>query len=475
MHICIVGTGASGWIAAQYLKSNKKVTKITIIGSDKIPTIGVGESTTHSFREFLVDRCGLNGKEYTKFLVDADAAIKYGVSYEGWSERKFLHPFAIGQHAGYLLGKKDPTDDYHKYVNPIYHEIYDNNVYFGEQQQEYSFHFDANKFISAMRALADKDDKITHIVDTVVDSKYDNFNKIVSVKTESGLDIEAAMFISCVGEQAFNKSVFREEYISYNDVLLTNKAVACPLTYKDDKVQFHPYTVAKSMKNGWRWITPTRSRIGTGYVFSDNHISVDQACNDLLEDIGDKSLEPFVVDFTPRRVKEVFKGNVCTLGMAAGFLEPLDAPGLALTLKYLGYIEEVVNSFTEWNVHETKMYLNQEAIIDYEFFCSFILHQYKTCNRLDSDFWIDQKNVEFEPYNKILTHVFDPPISETGYVMYPGFVREPWMFYNSTAGKDIRWQVKIDEPLIDITRKKYQAHLLHNHRDLINKMIKEVS
>ena len=282
-------------------------------------------------------------------------------------------------------------------------------------------------------------------------------------------------FISLLSfTDSISSSIFNG--LNYNDVLLTNKAVACPLEYTDNKSQFHPYTVAKSMKNGWRWITPTQSRIGTGYVFSDKHISIDEATNELLKDIGDRKpiIDPFVVDFTPRRVKELFKGNVCTLGMAAGFLEPLDAPGLALTLKYLGYIEEVVNNFVNWNVHETKMYLNKEAVIDYEFFCSFILHQYKTCNRTDSSFWIDQKNVEFEPYNNILTQVFDPPISQSGHVMYPGFVREPWMFYNSTAGKDIRWKVKIDEPLVDITRKNYQAHLLHNHRDLINQMIKEV-
>lgn len=475
MHVCIVGTGASGWISAHYLKSNKQVSKITIIGSDKIPTIGVGESTTHSFREFLIDRCGLSDKDYTKFLLDSDAAFKYGVCYEGWSDRKFLHPFAIGQHAGYLLGQKDPQDDYHKYVNPVYEEIYKNNIYFGEQYQEYSFHFDANKFIKSMKELAKKSEIINHVVDTVVDSTYNKFNNVTSLTTESGEIIEADFFVSCVGEQAFNQSIFREEYVSYNDVLLTNKAIACPLEYKDDREQFHPYTVAKTMSNGWRWITPTQSRIGTGYVFSNNHISTDQACNELLEDIGDKSLSPFEVDFTPRRVKEIFKGNVCTIGMAAGFLEPLDAPGLALTLKYLGFLEDVLADTSSWNSHEIKMIMNKEAIVDYEFFCSFILHQYKTAKRTDTDFWIDQKNVEFEPYNQILQYVFNPELNGNNQLMFPKFVREPWMFYNSTAGKDIRWNVKIDEPLIDVTRKSYQTHLLYNHRDLINKMVKDVS
>jgi hypothetical protein len=85
------------------------------------------------------------------------------------------------------------------------------------------------------------------------------------------------------------------------------------------------------MKNGWRWITPTQSRIGTGYVFSDNHISVDEATNEFLDDIGDKTIKPFLVDFNPKYIKNPFKTNSCTIGMSNGFLEPLDAPGLALT------------------------------------------------------------------------------------------------------------------------------------------------
>ena len=87
------------------------------------------------------------------------------------------------------------------------------------------------------------------------------------------------------------------------------------------------------MKNGWRWITPTQSRIGTGYVFSDNHISIDEATNEFLEDIGDKTIKPFLVDFNPKCNKRPFKFNSCTIGMSSGFLEPLDATGLQISIQ----------------------------------------------------------------------------------------------------------------------------------------------
>ena len=72
------------------------------------------------------------------------------------------------------------------------------------------------------------------------------------------------------------------------------------------------------MKNGWRWITPTWSRIGTGYAFSSNHVSDDEAVKEFLEDIGDTSLEPNVVDFTPKVNKSTFGANYCNIGMANG-------------------------------------------------------------------------------------------------------------------------------------------------------------
>ena len=229
------------------------------------------------------------------------------------------------------------------------------------------------------------------------------------------------------------------------------------------------------MPNGWRWITPTLSRVGTGYVFSDNHISVDEATSQLLDDIGDRELiiDPFVVDFTPRRVKEVFKSNIATIGMAAGFLEPLDAPGLALTLRFLTFLEDILDNIESDNIQKIKTTLNQEAVIDYDFFCSFILHQYKTCKHSDTKFWIDQKNVQFDPYDEILHQVFDPVITKANTPVYPQSVREPWMFYNSTAGKDIRWEVKIDEDLTDITETKFNENLLFNHKELLDKMVKQ--
>ena len=352
MHICIVGTGASGWMAAHSLHQLPNIKKVTIVGSDKIPTIGVGESTTLNFMAFIRDTFGydLNRpcKHFMKFLVDIDAALKYGVYYENWAEQSFLHEFcnmsASVMNQERLLGAKPKGEPVNEYISDMTKYVFNNHIYFrpynkldGNDTMPCSVHFDANMFIRTLQEKAKEAEKIEHLVGTAIDLIYEGEDAKTLV-LEDGRKIDADYFVSCIGKTAFNQKVFREEYKWYGDVLLTNRAVAGPMEYTDKRKQFHPYTVARTMKNGWRWITPTWSRVGTGYVFSNNHISDDEAIHEFLQNVGDRNfkIDPFIVDFTPRKAIKSFKKNTCTIGMAAGFVEPLDAPGLSLTSNEIG-------------------------------------------------------------------------------------------------------------------------------------------
>lgn len=473
MHICIVGTGASGWITAHRLAQIDYIKKITIIGSSAIPTIGVGESTTRPFHDFIKNLIPDVNERY-KFLVDIDAAVKYGVNYEGWSKNNFLHPFSGKDvnHGGYLLGYKDTNCPANDFTVPLHKNLEDNSFCEDPDVQPYTYHFDANKFISAMQKLAEKNKKITHIIDTVIDSIKQG-EKIQELVLEKQERISADYYISCIGQTAFNQKVFKEEYHSYSDVLLTDKALFYPLKYTDKKKQFHPYTVARTMKCGWRWITPTWSRIGTGYVFSSNHISVDEAVNELRNNIGDHSIDPHLVDFYPRKAKKTFKENSCTLGMAAGFLEPLDAPGLAILFwtlpRLISMLEKIHNDI--YQVTDLDI-INSECSENYDWWTSFILHQYKTCIRTDSQFWIDHKNVKFDFYEKLTENLFNVKLKGWEFdfrsVHKEIRPREYFMFYNTTAGKDITWPVAIKYPIWERSPKKNS--ILINHFDFFKKL-----
>lgn len=459
-HICIVGDGAAGWIAYHSLKNHPNVSKITVIGSPSIPKIGVGESTTLLFFRWLHNTLELSEREIKKFLVDIDAAIKYGVNYEGWGPRPFLHHLNIQEYGlakkRYTLGLRPDHISHNDAVVPLADHIYQNKVYLSDDRvwlddtlQTHSYHFDAGKFIQALHNLAKKDSQLNYLSDTAVGSRYDG--TISKLYLESGTEVVADYYISCIGQTGFNQKVFNEEYVSYNDYLLTNKALFCPLEYTDPVGQFHPYTVAKTMPHGWRWITPTRGRIGTGYVFSENHISVDQAVEEFRKDTGMPDLEPFVVDFWPRRVKEVFKTNMCTLGMASGFQEPLDAPGLSMTFIQLQMLTRYLKTNNTYGRRLLLKSMNVESQVIFDVWCSFILHQYKTCRRSDTRFWKDHKNVCFDFYNRYIDQIFNKPVfseEKRDTVLIRDLkipnraeMSEPWMFYNTSSGKDIKWEL----------------------------------
>ncbi len=438
MHICIVGTGAAGWISAHYLEQLPNISKITIVGSKTIPTIGVGESTTLLFNDFVNNILKLQGEDYFKFFKDIDAALKYGVSYEGWSNEKFLHSFYQASkdfyYNSYLLANKPADDNVNDYTSVISDHAYKNDIAMHYSDAPNSWHFDANKFIAKMENLSKSKDKILHIEGTVTDLIYRE-DIATTVILDTGVIIQADYFISCIGQTGFNQKVFKEEYESYGDVLLTDSAVFYPLPYTDKKTQFHPYTKAKTMKYGWRWITPTWSRIGTGYVFSSKYISVEQAKEELVNDIGDTSIEPFSIDFSPRKVKDVFKANTCTIGMASGFLEPLDAPGLDLSIQTLTYLEKIlsIEIYSEPYFQLIKS-SNSEMDYNFNFWASFILLQYKTSSRNDTEFWKDHKKVSFEFYENLMKELNTEKFSL------------PWnweksMFYHTMAGKGVNWNI----------------------------------
>jgi len=423
MHVCIVGSGASGWLVANQLKEQDFISKVTVIGSPKIPHIGVGESTTLSFpsaqKSFNVD--------LKDFIKESHAAVKYGVYYQNWSQRDWIHFFKSdiplkksnlsARKYIQLLGNKPQNTFIHDmYGKNIWYEVVKKNLVFPDNREitedleEYphTFHFDAGKYIEFLKKQAYKSPKVKFVEETV---EHINFlgEYITELYLTGDLKIKADYYVNTTGQSLNKKNIFNEQYDSLEHVLLTNKAVVFPLKYSNKREEFHPYTVAKTMKNGWRWITPTWERIGTGYTFSNNHISEDEAINEFLEDIGDKTLNPIIVDFTPRVNKKTFKLNSCSIGMANGFLEPLDAPGLALTNSVTLSLIKLLNIYSrdirrDYIIHNT-LYkeglnlLNSNIKKGYKFWVTFILNQYKICHREDTQFWKDHKNVKWEEWN----------------------------------------------------------------------------
>ena len=446
MNICIIGTGASGWIACTTLKKLDFIKKITIIGSSKIPTIGVGEGTTIDFVSSV-----LSNVELRDFVRESDASAKYGVVYKNWSKRDFLHYFTDRIEEKWEnifgLGNKDPDTYIHDLRRKkLWELIQRNEVSLDPDIHRHSWHFDAGKFITFLKKINLQDDKVSCIDDTIIDCKFLD-DKIEYIVGERNKKYIADYFVNCCGDNDLNEKVFMEEYISLSSCLLTNKALFYPLQFTNKREQFHPYTAAKTMNCGWRWITPTQSRIGTGYVFSDNHISVDEATNELLTDIGDMTLQPRLVNFKPRYNKKPFKTNSCTIGMSSGFLEPLDAPGLSLTNDAIRFLIEILKVKSKnKDYSQTLKKSNNNFIFCQKQWCFFILQQYKTCWRNDTQFWIDHKNVECDIYNTMHNLLFKTfAFNKEFYHNIQGLPIDPPFPIITTAAKDVRWESSVME------------------------------
>lgn len=462
MKICIIGKGVSGWMAASFLtKTLEFIDEITIIGSPEIKTIGVGESNTLLLKVFH----DIIGISLADFVEHSDAAVKYGVYYKNWGGEDFLHHFKSNEGWNsdhevqfYYKSLRNKPDDVsiNDIIAPDLNKFVKNNmVSLNETYYPKSWHFDAAKYISYLEKFNSKNKKIKSYQDTVVSCNFSADETIEKLLLKSGREVKADYFVFASGSSELLENILGEKYHDLSDVLLTNRAIVYPLKYTDKKNQFHPYTVAKTMNCGWRWITPTYIRIGTGYVYSTNHISDDEAINEFLSDIGDFTITPNVVNFSPRFNKKTFKNNYCTIGMSNGFLEPLDAPGITLTLQAIHSLSSILYllRYESKNVSEINFlrhYSNYYMESSYKRWAAFILHQYKTSSSKNNSFWSDHRNVKWDFYDEILNSIKHSDDDSRGEYAI--------MMHHTTAAKNKKWensiqyipskQKVIDQPLI---------------------------
>ena len=432
MHVCIIGGGSSGWMVATALRRVENITKISLIDSPKIPSIGVGESTTGIFHDFIERYFNI-----VDFIKESDAVMKYGVYYKNWGKKDYIHPFQretiyernniTRKEYSKLLLAKEKDVHIHDLINTkMWNFVKKNQISLDTEEHPHAWHFNAGKFILFMKNHSK--DSINYIEDTVVNAEFVD-GEISYLITASNKKVKADYYINCCGT---NETIFKNEYIDLSEYLLCDKAIVYPLPYTDIKKQLHPYTIAKTMKNGWRWITPTWNRIGTGYVFSSHHASFEECSDELEKDIGKENLNFRLVDFHPRINKNPFKKNSYNIGMSQGFLEPLDAPGLSLTIVSINLIIDLLSS----EGVKDYSYLNPYQNFNYYWWASFILSQYKHCYREDSQFWKDQKNVVCPFYNEIMDMILG---DKTDY--------EYEMFFYTMAAKDVKVDLHQSKPI----------------------------
>ncbi|MEW4448969.1 tryptophan halogenase family protein [Qipengyuania sp. JC766] len=339
--IVIVGGGTAGWMAAAAL-SKLTASKITLVESEAIGTVGVGEATIPQIRIF--NRA--LGIDEAEFLRETKGTFKLGIEFAGWTGEgsSYMHAFGnVGEGGGlvpfhhYWLKARasGAAGDLRAYsLNERAARANRMGMWATQPgkpapDMPWAYHFDASLYARYLRNLAEKSgvERLEGIVAKVEVSAGKDV--IRSVRLEDGRTIEGDFFIDCTGFRALLiEGALGAGFEDWSHWLPCDSAVAVPSTMKGE---FTPYTRATARPAGWQWRIPLQHRIGNGHVYSSVHMSAEKALDLLLSTIdGEPQAEPNRLSFTTGMRRRQWIGNCLALGLSAGFMEPLESTSIHL-------------------------------------------------------------------------------------------------------------------------------------------------
>ncbi len=405
--IIIVGGGTAGWMAAAALSRllPKGGVRITLIESDAIGTIGVGEATIPHLRYFN-NLLGLNENE---FVQKTQATFKLGIEFNNWGYQgdSYIHPFGpyganmdgVHFHHYWLRHQRQANaqnlDDYNIQILAARAGKFDrslkNSRGIEQQKLDYAFHFDASLYAKFMREFSESNG-VQRVEGKVTDvSQHSENGFIRSVTLETGQTLEADLFIDCSGFRGLLiEQTLKTGYDDWSDVLPCDRAVARGCEKIEEPI---PYTKATAKSVGWQWRIPLQTRTGNGYVYCSDHLSDDEAQASLTAGLdGRPTTEPNFIRFKTGIRRQTWNKNVVALGLAAGFLEPLESTSIHLIQTA---IARLMTHFPNQRFSQVDIdYFNQRTRLEYEQVRDFLVLHYTATERDDSEFWRRCQNIQ---------------------------------------------------------------------------------
>lgn len=397
-NIVIAGGGTAGWMAAASLsKLLGKAFEITLIESDEIGTVGVGEAaipTLTAFHRLL----GINEQAFMKAT---HATFKLGINFENWKsgDDEYMHGFGrVGKEcwAGefqhfWLHGKQNNINfDFDNYC-PEIQAAKAEKFALSKNGLNYSYHLDATLYAKFLRTFSEAHG-VKRIEGKIVDvAKDSDTGNIKSIQLANGNVIEGQLFIDCTGfvglliEKALHTGYEDWSHWLPSDsaVAVQTKSVSTPL----------PYTRSIAHDSGWQWRIPLQHRVGNGLVYCSKYLSDADAKTLLLNNIeGEAINQPRVIKFTTGRRRKGWNKNCVALGLSSGFLEPLESTsihlimsGILRLIRLFPFDGITLSAVTEYN---------QQLTVELEHIRDFIILHYHATERVDTPFWQHCKNME---------------------------------------------------------------------------------
>jgi tryptophan halogenase len=404
MKICIVGGGSAGWMTASTLIKAYPDWDITLVESPNVPTVGVGESTTQFFRHWL-HFLGLRDEEW---MPHCDATYKLSVRFHNFHkigddpwQYPFGNPRSICTPDVWFYNAYRYKWSYAKFATDYWMsaKCADENLLpvstpdFNIKTQS-GFHFDAVKFANWLRDNYATPRGVKHILKHV---------------DKSILEEDYDLFFDCTG---FKSLLNDSEWIDYSEYLPNNRAWVTRKQYVDPVNEMVPVTDCTALSSGWVWNVPTWGRIGTGYNFCNKYITEEDALQEFIQYLDVDDNQKFrLVEYKTGRKKEVWNGKVISIGLSAGFIEPLESNGLLSVHQFLLFFTRVMSDRTVVTQYMRDTF-NHGCSASFDVFASFVALHYALTQRNDSKYWNAVRNIRY-PDNGLLYLMKDTFMSPT--------------------------------------------------------------
>jgi tryptophan 7-halogenase len=397
--VVIVGGGTAGWMAAAALsKSFRGQLDITLVESDDIGTVGVGEATIPPIRNIHL----LFELPEADFIRAVNGTFKLGIEFENWGRlgERYFHPFsahgidtwAAQFHHYWLrarqLGERAELDDFSLEALMARENRFGLE---GERKVGYAYHFDAGLYAKLLRRIGEKHG-VVRTEGKVVDVRLNAESGFIeSVALESGAVIDGDFFIDCSGFRGLLiEQALQTGWEDWSHWLRNDRAVAVQTRLTAAPA---PYTRATARSSGWQWRIPLQNRIGNGLVYSSRYQSDDDAVRQLMANLdGDPITEPRIIRFGTGRRRQQWNRNCVALGLASGFLEPLESTSIHLIQN--GIIR-LIKLFPSAGVQPAEIdQFNREVKVEMEHIRDFIIAHYHVTLRADSPYWDDCRTMQ---------------------------------------------------------------------------------
>jgi len=329
MKIIIVGGGSSAWLSASYLLNNVPKVEITVIDKEVGNPVGVGEATILNFGTFM-EECGFAKAEW---LYELDATLKTGIMFPGWgtTDNEVWHPFQTNvtypDSSSLDVWAQQQDLPFKRYATTNYDAATSRLIDFTAPDQRFGYHVDCGKMVVYIqKKIKSFVTCINSAVTEVIKDDEGNINKLV---LNNGEEHTADLYIDCTG---FISLLKEQKFVDITGRLFCDTAIACRIDFEDKTTEMLPYVISEAVEHGWIWKIPTRSRIGSGLVFNRNITPIEEAKQYLADHWnGRVKVEDMkVIDWTPRYCSNMWQGNIVSVGLSAGFIEPLESTGLFL-------------------------------------------------------------------------------------------------------------------------------------------------